>query len=158
MNEREFFVERLKAEEPTFKKVFEALPAERMDYRPHPRSPTAAEIMRTMVAEFASCVELVDTGRTQWNPPPPGGRDEMARDYERSLSALRERVAGLDDSGWQKPGQFSAGGKDYPPTPIGPFLWFVLFDAIHHRGQLTTYIRPMGGKVPGVYGPSADGP
>ncbi|HZL66321.1 MAG TPA: DinB family protein, partial [Candidatus Limnocylindrales bacterium] len=31
-----------------------------------------------------------------------------------------------------------------------------LFDAIHHRGQLTVYIRPMGGKVPAIYGPSAD--
>ena len=36
------------------------------------------------------------------------------------------------------------------------FLWFILFDAIHHRGQLTVYIRPMGGTVPGVYGPSGD--
>jgi uncharacterized damage-inducible protein DinB len=37
-------------------------------------------------------------------------------------------------------------------------MWLALFDAVHHRGQLTTYIRPMGGKVPSVYGPSADSP
>jgi uncharacterized damage-inducible protein DinB len=40
--------------------------------------------------------------------------------------------------------------------PIGGFLWFILFDAIHHRGQLSAYIRPMGGKVPAIYGPSGD--
>ena len=40
--------------------------------------------------------------------------------------------------------------------PIGEFLWFILFDAIHHRGQLSTYIRPMGGQVPAIYGPSGD--
>jgi uncharacterized damage-inducible protein DinB len=40
--------------------------------------------------------------------------------------------------------------------PIGEWLLFVLFDAIHHRGQLSAYIRPMGGKVPAIYGPSAD--
>jgi uncharacterized damage-inducible protein DinB len=35
-------------------------------------------------------------------------------------------------------------------------LWIALFDMVHHRGQLSTYIRPMGGKVPSIYGPSAD--
>ena len=41
---------------------------------------------------------------------------------------------------------------------VGGLLWIALFDAVHHRGQLTTYIRPMGGKVPSVYGPSGDDP
>jgi uncharacterized damage-inducible protein DinB len=39
---------------------------------------------------------------------------------------------------------------------VSQFLWFILFDAIHHRGQLSAYLRPMGGKVPSIYGPSAD--
>ena len=42
--------------------------------------------------------------------------------------------------------------------PISGFLWMFFFDAIHHRGQLSTYIRPMGGKVPSIYGPSGDDP
>jgi uncharacterized damage-inducible protein DinB len=40
--------------------------------------------------------------------------------------------------------------------PIGQFLWFIHFDAIHHRGQLSAYLRPMGANVPAIYGPSAD--
>jgi uncharacterized damage-inducible protein DinB len=43
-------------------------------------------------------------------------------------------------------------------APLGVMVWFTLFDLIHHRGQLSTYIRPMGGKVPSIYGPSADDP
>ena len=39
---------------------------------------------------------------------------------------------------------------------VGGLLWIALFDVVHHRGQLSTYIRPMGGKVPSIYGPSAD--
>ena len=39
---------------------------------------------------------------------------------------------------------------------MGEFFWFSLLDAIHHRGQLSVYIRPMGGKVPSIYGPSGD--
>ena len=41
---------------------------------------------------------------------------------------------------------------------IGGVVWIALFDAVHHRGQLSTYIRPMGGTVPSIYGPSADAP
>jgi uncharacterized damage-inducible protein DinB len=62
----------------------------------------------------------------------------------------------MDDAAWNKNGQFFSGGKMVSEQPIGRFLWMILFDAVHHRGQLTTYIRPMGGKVPPVYGPSAD--
>ena len=47
-------------------------------------------------------------------------------------------------------------GKLMKTSPLGETVWDFFHDAIHHRGQLTTYIRPMGGKVPGVYGPSAD--
>ena len=36
--------------------------------------------------------------------------------------------------------------------------WMVLFDQVHHRGQLSTYLRPMGSTVPQIYGPSADEP
>jgi uncharacterized damage-inducible protein DinB len=38
------------------------------------------------------------------------------------------------------------------------FLWLMLMDSIHHRGQLSVYIRPAGGKVPSIYGPSGDEP
>ncbi len=48
------------------------------------------------------------------------------------------------------------GGDAAWETTIDGFVWGFLFDAIHHRGQLSTYLRPMGGKVPSIYGPSAD--
>jgi uncharacterized damage-inducible protein DinB len=40
--------------------------------------------------------------------------------------------------------------------PLGQILWLFLFDGIHHRGQLSAYLRPMGATVPSIYGPSAD--
>ncbi len=41
-------------------------------------------------------------------------------------------------------------------TKMYQMVWALIFDLIHHRGQLATYIRPMGGSVPSIYGPSAD--
>jgi uncharacterized damage-inducible protein DinB len=42
--------------------------------------------------------------------------------------------------------------------PASPMAWSFLFDIVHHRGQITTYLRPMGSTVPSIYGPSADEP
>ncbi|MCH7491495.1 MAG: hypothetical protein IID05_12465 [Gemmatimonadetes bacterium] len=43
-------------------------------------------------------------------------------------------------------------------APTHVLLWEFVLNSIHHRGQLSTYLRPMGGKVPAIYGPSADDP
>ena len=42
--------------------------------------------------------------------------------------------------------------------PASPLAWSFLFDIVHHRGQITTYLRPMGSTVPQIYGPSGDEP
>ena len=47
-------------------------------------------------------------------------------------------------------------GKSFITIPRMNMMWFFFFDIIHHRGQLSSYVRPMGGKNPAVYGYSAD--
>ena len=156
MTDREFYLARLKAEFPGFQKVLQALPKDQLDYKPHDNSPSAAEIVSTLAAEHKACVQLLETGATEWKPPTPRPFDAMTADFEASWKRMEDDVAKFDDANWTKMGKFSSGGKSYPDQAVGQFLWYILFDAIHHRGQLTAYIRPMGGKVPGVYGPSAD--
>src|SRR5215470_14752963 len=155
MTDREFYLARLKAEFAGFQKVLQALPKDRLDYKPHDNSPSAAQIVSTLVAEHQACVKLLETGETEWTPPTSRPFEAMVTDFEQNWKRMEEDVAKLDEAAWTKMGKFSSGGKEYPGQPIGQFLWYILFDGIHHRGQLTTYIRPMGGKVPGVYGPSA---
>src|SRR5438132_11205433 len=50
--------------------------------------------------------------------------------------------------------------KNMPPGDVRrlDFFWFLLMDMVHHRGQLSVYLRMAGGKVPSIYGPSADEP
>ena len=76
--------------------------------------------------------------------------------YERWSKQLIDVVSKVDDEGWDRKAQGIYQGKVVMEQPLGIFLWFILFDAIHHRGQLAAYLRPMGGKVPSIYGPSAD--
>src|SRR2546428_4846522 len=101
----EFYRSRLAAEKAVFLRVLRALPADRMDYRPHERSPTAAEVVRTMVAEVQGCSNLIDRGRIDWKPPAPRTRDEMIADWEQAYEGLVERAAHVDEAGWGKPGR-----------------------------------------------------
>jgi hypothetical protein len=52
--------------------------------------------------------------------------------------------------------QFYYNGTLVSEQPVEQFLWFVLFDAIHHRSWLSAYLRPVGASLPSNYGPSAD--
>jgi uncharacterized damage-inducible protein DinB len=156
MDEREFFKARRKAERDVFVRVIRALPDERLDYRPHPKSPSAGELLRTLVAEHAACGHLAATGRADWTPSTVSTVEEAVAGFEKAWDELDRRVATLDDAGWARTGEFFHDGKKVFEQPVGAFLWFIFFDAIHHRGQLSAYIRPMGGTVPAIYGPSGD--
>jgi uncharacterized damage-inducible protein DinB len=65
-------------------------------------------------------------------------------------------LASTDAAAWEEDTRMYVGERLVRTAPLGDSVWDFFFDAIHHRGQLTTYIRPMGGKVPSIYGPSGD--
>jgi uncharacterized damage-inducible protein DinB len=71
---------------------------------------------------------------------------------------VNERLERLDAAKWESKGRFLMGDAPAWEDSVEAFFWGFLFDSIHHRGQITTYLRPMGGKVPSIYGPSADDP
>ncbi len=159
MTMREFLETRRKAEYPVFTRVLSALPKERFDYRPHERSPSAAEIVWTLAREAKACCDLIDSGYVNWTAqPPPAEPEAIVSAFQDQYAALDERIQRLNESGWQNKAQLLIEGQIYREAPVGDFLWYLFFDAIHHRGQLSTYIRPMGGQVPSIYGPSGDDP
>ena len=158
MDRREFFISRRKAEYPAFQRVIEALPRDRFDYRPHERSPSAGDVVWTLACETWACCQMVDEHRVDWKPPPPPAVDEILAGFARGYETLDAKVGRLGDAEWQKPCQLVVDGKVMLEQGLGDFLWYLFFDAIHHRGQLSTYIRPMGGRVPSIYGPSGDDP
>ena len=160
MTNREFFIECWEQEHPTFVKVMRAVPADKMDYRPHPRSRSAAELVWVQVLEKQCWFELLDTGQIAWKvPPAPPGLEEMIADYQKAHPKLARRLKRLADKRWNKEmTRFLLGDRVVFETVMGHMFWTGLFDAIHHRGQLSTYLRPMGSKVPAIYTASADDP
>jgi uncharacterized damage-inducible protein DinB len=163
LSNREFFIQRWEQEYPAFVRIFKALPANALDYRPHPRSRSAGELVALLLASQQGCIELCKSRKSmydgiRWNEPKEFGKlEEMIATYERDHDALRVQLHELDAGAWNRQAWLIRGSEEMLlKNTIGGLLWISLFDVVHHRGQLSTYIRPMGGKVPSIYGPSAD--
>jgi len=111
-----------------------------------------------MTVEEQVLLGVLDTGAIDWpgDPAPEKAADIVAA-YEKWSAAVNEKLAQLDEGAWRRNGKILFGGTAWEDT-VANMTWGLLFDAIHHRGQLSTYLRPMGGKVPAIYGPSADDP
>src|SRR5262245_2449845 len=153
---REFFAECLKAEGPKFVRVLKAIPAEKTAYKPHDRCSSAGDIAWLLASELRDACEIADKGKVEFAMAPAPSMPDTIQAYERNLSDLQAHVAKMNDAAWDRKADFLVDGKSVWSAPAGDMLFGFLFDAIHHRGQLSSYLRPMGAKVPSIYGPSAD--
>jgi uncharacterized damage-inducible protein DinB len=155
---KELYLKLWDREQGKFERMLDAVPSERTDYRPHPNSRSAAEMVTLLAREQEILCRMLDTGEIDLRDFGSEPLDEMRVLWKKSTEGLRSRLQKLDDAGWKKPVKFLLGGKVANEQPTSEWLWGFLHDMIHHRGQLSTYIRPMGGRVPSVYGPSGDAP
>jgi len=153
----QFFVSRWEQEQAAFGKVLRALPGEQLAYRPHERSTAAGDLAWQLAMEQRGMADFLEKGEMTWNASPrPATLDEIVAAWDAATNDVRERLKGLDDAKCAGDCKFIMGESSVWSDTLGNMLWGFLFDMIHHRGQLSTYIRPMGGKVPSIYGPSAD--
>jgi uncharacterized damage-inducible protein DinB len=66
-------------------------------------------------------------------------------------TALADKLGRLSQAQWEQTARLWVGGEVVLEKTVGEVLWLFHFDLIHHRGQLTTYLRPLGSKVPSRY-------
>jgi uncharacterized damage-inducible protein DinB len=157
MTNREFYLERQRAELPAFMRVLKALPVDRIDYRPHERSATAKQIVWLLTSELRIGLDAVRNYRAEWQILPPPTMPDMLEKFENGSRELIDQVSKMSEPSWEAIAHFYFHGTLALEQPVGAFLWLNLFDAIHHRGQLTAYLHPMGATgVPTVYTPPAD--
>ena len=155
---RQYYQECFETEKPKFIRVMKAVPADKADYRPHPRSTSAGDLVWLFTSELRDACELVERGDVSFVPRPAPGIQESIAAYERNAEEFARRFASLNDGRWDAKARFLVDGKAVWETSLGDMLFGFLLDAIHHRGLLSTNLRPMGAKVPSIYGPSADDP
>lgn len=159
-NARQDFLSRFEREHATTAKVLRAFPAAQLDFRPHDRSNSARQLAWTFVVEetmIANALKHQPVFGTGHAPVPETWSELLA-----AFDAQRDEVVSLlrNPSNPTLDGTvaFFVAPKQMGEYRLGEFLQFILCDQIHHRGQLSVYVRMAGGKVPSIYGPSADEP
>ena len=143
MTEKQLFTKFWADETKTTRKVLSRIP-EGSDYRPDPKARTAQEIAWQIAGEETLIVDALEKGTAEWAPGTmPQTMKEVLDTYERQSDALVRRLEALPDERWN--GEIEFFGHKRPASAMA---WSFLFDLIHHRGQITTYLRPMGSTVP----------
>ena len=157
MENHQFFLKRWEAELPAFGRVLRAMPDGQLDYRPHEKSTAAGNLGWQLAEEQRGLCDLLDSGVIEWKQRPrPATVAEIVTAWDVATAELRKRLEKLDEAKMAGPANFVLGEGNTWTDTVGNMLWGFLFDMVHHRGQLSAYLRPMGGKVPAIYGPSAD--
>jgi uncharacterized damage-inducible protein DinB len=152
-----FLIADFENEMQTTLRVFEAVPNSHLDYQPATKSKTGLGLVRHITLEDEWLLNCIANG--EFTPPPDDSdacgimnpADAVAR-YKEKVPAALNRVRAM--SGEKLANVLDLFGMIKAPGVN--FLAMALKHSVHHRGQLSTYLRPMGGKVPGIYGPSAD--
>lgn len=157
------FLDTYEREHATTMRVLRAYPADKAELRPHPRCKTARELAWVFALErglgrMVFDDEFATRPPSGGAPPPPAAWPEVLEAVERSHREFGDLVRGTSEEALSEAVSFFTAPKTMGKVPRMEFLWFLLHDEIHHRGQFSIYLRMADGKVPSIYGPSADEP
>jgi len=155
---RDAYVAQFKSELPATLRVLACVPADRSTYTPDAKSMTAIDLAWHIASSEAWFLNGIATGQFNWDPEAAkrpaaftSGADVVAW-YE---PAFAKGIAQVEaSSGEHLLTEVDFAGK----VPLVDLLSFAMRHSIHHCGQLSAYLRPMGSKVPSIYGPSGDDP
>lgn len=160
---KEQFLAAYDKEHATTMRVLRAYPADKLDLQPAEKCKSARDLAWVFVLERG-------LGQMVWNDAfasgsPPGEMPKAPESWDVILAALDkahgefgELVRSTPDHQLMDSVKFFTGPKTLGDISRLQFAWFLLCDEIHHRGQFSIYLRMAGGKVPSIYGPSADEP
>ncbi|MBI2685185.1 MAG: DinB family protein [Acidobacteria bacterium] len=153
---RDFLLNALDGEVAATKKVILAIPENQLEYVPDPKATPALKLAHHIVASEIWFFDSVAGGAFGEfpggdAPPTPAAVVEW---WESVRPAARAKVAAMSGDDLAKVLDFY--GMFQFPGAV--YLNFANVHCIHHRGQLSSYLRPMGSKVPSIYGGSADEP
>jgi uncharacterized damage-inducible protein DinB len=142
-------------------RLLHAYPQDKLDLRPHPRAKNARELAFVFVLERG-------LGTRVWNDefkngvpsgtPPKGPEDwnELLKALAKAHKDFRNLVDAAPDAMLSEKVHVLTAPKTLSEISRIDWLWFLLHDQIHHRGQFSIYLRMAGAKVPSIYGPTAD--
>ena len=147
------------------RKTLERVPDAKFDWKPHAKSFSMGALAGHIAFIPHWAVETIEKpefdvnppGGSMTQPPPMKTRADVLTYFDKSVAEARAALAGASDQNLMTPWSLLAGGKNIFTMPrIAVLRSFIMNHMIHHRAQLTVYLRLNDLPVPALYGPSAD--
>lgn len=163
-NAKQTFLQTLDREFATTMRVLRAYPTDKLDLKPSEKSKTAHQLGWTFVLERGLGMRVwrdeLAKGLAAGSKPPaaPESWDEILTALEKANGEYRALIAAASDEELHGIVHFFVAPKTMGELTRLHWIWFLLHDEIHHRGQFSVYVRMAGGTLPSIYGPTADEP
>lgn len=156
------FLAELDNEAKVTRAVLERVPADKFDWKPHEKSMTFGRLA-VHVAEMFGWTkdtltsDVLDFAGETWTPYEPSSTADLLEFFDKQIAAAKEVLANTSDETFMTDWTMRNGEQVYFTMPkVAVMRTFVMNHIIHHRGQLSVYLRLNDIPVPSIYGPSAD--
>ncbi len=144
----------------TTRRVLERVPSDKLAWKPHPKSMSLGTLALHVAASPGVIIGWCCEDETQLKgepSPQPTSTDEILAAHDASVKKVKEALPRIGDEGMQKMWSAKAGGQTLMTMPKAALARAIVMNHwVHHRGQLSVYLRLLDVPVPSIYGPSAD--
>lgn len=158
----EAMLNELQEETATTRRVLERVPADKLTWRPHPKSMSLGQLslhVAVIPGAISGLAQLneFDAGEASFDPPQPESTEEVMAALDESVNTAVSYLSELDEQSAGQNWRLTAGGKEVFTVPRAHVLRSIMLNHLyHHRGQLSVYLRLLDVPVPVIYGRSAD--
>ncbi|HYH85004.1 MAG TPA: DinB family protein [Pyrinomonadaceae bacterium] len=153
------FAEELQMESATTRKMLERVPEDAFDWKPHEKSMTLGRLaghVAELVGMFVPMVTMDAMSFGDFTPFKPASVAELLEKFDKNVADAVELLKNQSDEQLPKTWQIKSGEKVFIGMPRGAFIRWLISHIVHHRGQLSVYLRLRDVPLPSVYGPTAD--
>jgi len=145
------------------KRILDRIPDEQLDWRPHEKSMSLGELAAHVVELHGWVSKAIPKNvfdfKVDYHPLKVSSVEELKLILSEGLETNKSAIENIAEEDWMKDWVLKAGEYEIARLPRAGAIRFIVNNHIvHHRGQLTVYLRLLGIAVPGIYGPSADEP
>src|SRR5437763_1112876 len=145
----------------TTRKVLERVPTDKLTWKPHPKSMSLGDLALHVAGSPATICGWASEDETvlkgEGAPPSPKSTADILAAHDAGVKTVKEKLTAIGDAGLQKMWKGTAGGNTLMTMPKAALVRAIVMNHwIHHRGQLSVYLRLLDVPVVSIYGASAD--
>jgi uncharacterized damage-inducible protein DinB len=146
----------------TTRRVLDKVPADKLTWRPHPKSMSLGQLAIHIASVPAALAKITqpdtfDVSQGNFQPPQPKNMAEVQSAFEQSVREAEAYLDGMTEQAAQGNWRLMLHDKELFTQPRASVLRSIMLNHwYHHRGQLSVYLRMLDVPVPSIYGPSAD--